>query len=491
VKVEVQFRNPFQEEFFFAKNRNTCFSGGFNNGKTYAGCLKAFTLLSSFPNYRMVIARESLTDLKRTTLVTFQKICPAEFIETFDRQSGVMTFKNRSVAYWLHLDAFRGDDSALRGLEINSALVDQAEEIDESIYLILDSRIGRWEKAEVPPPLLTPDWPKTPLGNPKAPTYNMLLCNPDSQFHFIYRRYHPDSVEKLPNHLMVQSPTDVSLGDAETMEEMKGRDPEWVKRFFLGEWGISEAQIHYVPSESIIEATPELIERIQSRGNLMRGMDHGDSAPTSCLWGAAIDGTYIFYREYYMPNQPISTHRREITGLSGDEQYSLNVADPSIFRKSSQKDGAFWTVADEYLTRDIDAPSIAWQPADNNEMSTRNRINELFQFSKFVKHPITGNSPAPQLYFIKKTEAYPEGCFHAIKETQSQRRKKLGDENGKSIYSDDREPSISDHAYDTLRYIIAMHGRPKMKERPKIKPRTFAWYKHLVTRNQRMVSAST
>ena len=491
MNVNIQFRNEYQQEFFFARERNLCFSGGFNNGKTYAGCLKAFVLLTTFPGYRMVIARESLTDLKRTTLVTFQKICPNTFINTFDKQTGVMVLKNGSVIYWLHLDAFRDDEQALRGLEINSALVDQCEEIKESIYLILDSRIGRWEKATVPTHLLKqyPDWPKTPLGLYKAPTYNMVLCNPDSQYHFLYRRYHPDSLERLPNHRMVQSATDVNLGDRETMEQMKGRDPEWVKRFFLGEWGISDAQIHVVQHSSILEPTPELLERIKTKGNLLLGLDHGDSAPTCALWVAVLGGCYIFYREYYIPNQPISEHRKNIAALSEDEQYSLKVADPSIFRKSSQKDGGFWSVADEYLTSEIDSPPIVFQPADNNEFATRNRINELLRDNPAIQHPVTGESPAPQIYFVKRTPEYQNGCFHVINETQSQRRKKIGDENGRTIYSDDREPSIADHAYDAERYIIAMHGRPKKEERRKAPPRTFAWYNRILKQPRGLVSA--
>ena len=190
MEFKIQFRNPQQEEFFFLTNRNQCFSGGFNNGKTYVACLKAFTLLSTFPKYRMLIARQYAKDLRETTMKTFFKICPEEFILSHNRQEGITTLKNKSEVLWMHLDEC--DEQSLRGLEINSALVDQAEEISEAIYLVLDSRIGRWDQAIVPQHLRTKDWPKTPLGNWKVPTYNMVLCNPDTQFHWLYRRYHPD-----------------------------------------------------------------------------------------------------------------------------------------------------------------------------------------------------------------------------------------------------------------------------------------------------------
>ena len=104
MNLEVTFANAAQREFYYSTARNQCFSGGFNNGKTYAGSLKAFTLLSTFSNYRMAIARQTFADLKKTTMQTFFKICPREIIERHNEQDGFTEFKNKSVIYWMHLD---------------------------------------------------------------------------------------------------------------------------------------------------------------------------------------------------------------------------------------------------------------------------------------------------------------------------------------------------------------------------------------------------
>src|SRR5271170_682215 len=130
--LEITFANTAQRAFYYSNARNQCFSGGFNNGKTYAGCLKAFTLLSTFPKYRMCIARQTFADLKITTIQTFFKICPNELVARYNEQDGFLELLNGSVVYFKHLD--KVDESTLRGLEINSALVDQAEEIDEKVY---------------------------------------------------------------------------------------------------------------------------------------------------------------------------------------------------------------------------------------------------------------------------------------------------------------------------------------------------------------------
>jgi len=249
-----------------------------------------------------------------------------------------------------------------------------------------------------------------------------------------------------------------------------------------------------------LEPSEDLLQIIQKKGALTRVLDHGDSSPTCCLWFAAIGGVFICYREYYCPNQPISYHRRAIAELSGDERYTSNFADPQIFKKSSQKDGGFWTTADEYLDTQLSAfgtnggvvnscPPLAWIPADNNEFATRNRINELLAArnthitgARNLNLVAPDTSSAPALYFIKKTPSYQNGCFHAISELQSQRRKSLGYIDGKQIFCDDREESIADHAYDCIRYYVASHGRSRQEPRREPPPHSFKWYKHLVER---------
>ncbi len=399
---------------------------------------------------------------------TFFKICPREIIARHNEQDGYTEFINKSVIHWLHLD--KVDESTLRGLEINSALVDQAEETEEKVFDVLDGRIGRWDNAEIPPAMLAayPDWPRNQLtGKYIAPSYHMLLCNPDTQYHYIYRKFHPDSLERRPAFFYVEGEWDKNLGSAETYAEAISHDEEWVNKYVKGQWGISSAQIHQLPSASLLDHSPELVEKVLRKGNLFRVLDHGDASPTCCLWFAVLDGNYICYREYYVPNRPISYHRKGISELSQGETYSANYADPQIFKTTAQKDGGFWTTSDEYADSAIDAPPLHFIAADNNEFATRNRINEQIRGNALRKHPITGEFGAPGLYFIKKGASWPGGCYHAISELQSQRRKSLGYIDGKQIFCDDREDSVADHAYDCVRYFVAMHGSGRSASRPK------------------------
>lgn len=521
-KIPISFVNPVQEDFYYCNKRNQGFSGGYGNGKSFGASMKALTLMTTFPKYRCAITRYTSKDLTTSTMSTFFKICQPElYSEAYggrrsDRE-GYLRLINGSEVFWMHLDDH--SEESLRGLEVNSRLGDQDEEISENMYITIDSRIERWDMVEIPPHLNQEHFPKNPFtGKPMPPCYNMSLVNPDTTLHWFWRRFHPDSPESsiYQNHAYFSASTHDNPAIPETLKAaMRSRDPAWVDRFYWGKWGISGGAIHYLPQESILEITPEdligrkgshvtsitgqdlgkLLEVIRKDGIKYRVMDHGDAAPTTCLWfawlsasilhrnyGVISKGIHVCYREYYMPDRLVSYHREAIAALSGDEKYHANYADPAIFKKNQQKYGGSWTTADEYMDTRLIAPPILWTPADNNEMATRNAVGEMFVLDPLIVHPISGAAGGPAMYFIKKDQQkYPHGCSHVITQAQSARHKKIGSVNGQDVYSDERDPNIADHAYDPLRYYSVMPKTNELPERPTAVPQ-FSFAKHLETR---------
>lgn len=478
-----------QTEFFNLTKRHQGFSGGYGNGKSFAASLKALILLTTFPKYRVAICRRSVTDLKRSTMSTFFKVCPPELYEEKNggkRADSLNYLKliNGSEVFWMHLDD--ADESTVRGLEVNSVVIDQAEEISENMYNHLSARVGRWDMAEVPREIYETDpksyWnPETERYN-RVPNYMMILCNPDHELHWIYRRYHSDSIEhqecfRNDYDLIEASSTENPTLDSSTLKDMMSNDPIWVRRFVYGKWGIPGGTIHNVLDESILslgkgpgELSWDFLENIKLSGNNYRVLDHGDAAPTCCIWFTAFKDWFFAWQEYYAPGKLVSQHRQSIYDLSllpngTPLKFKGNWSDPSIFKKDQQKHGGFWSVADEYADpwietgriQPVPIPGIVWSPADNNEFATRNRINEYLKPIEGIRHPITGQDPAPRIYFIKKTETYSQGCYNLILQTKSQKRILLDTVNGRPIYGDDRDETIPDHAYDNLRYFCAMH----------------------------------
>lgn len=473
MKIPLKFVNEKQEQFVSLPQKYSCFSGGYGNGKSYAASMKALLLMGTFPKYRFVFARQSVTDLKRSTMSTFFKVCPPELYE--ESKGGkradslnYLRLINGSEIFWMHLED--ADEKVVRGLETNGVVIDQAEEISENMFIHLSSRAGRWDQVEIPLELAD-KLPRNEDGKPEAPSYVMILCNPDHELHWIYRRFHPDSMEfqqkYCKNHIMIQaSSTENRLLPKDIIDDMMANDPAWVKRFVFGEWGIPGGNIHYVHSDSVlrpgINCDTKFLDNAIRSGRIYRILDHGDSAPTCCLWAVAYKEWFFFFREYYKPEGLISEHRQIIHDFSKfDDGTPMHIsnswADPSIFRKNSQKNGGYWSVADEYLDKNLRAPSLSWNPADNNEQSTRNRINEYLKKSSGIKHPITQLEPAPRMYFIERNALWSQGLQHGISQIKSQKRKLLGTDGGKPIYDEERDAAVPDHAYDCIRYFSAMH----------------------------------
>jgi hypothetical protein len=255
---------------------------------------------------------------------------------------------------------------------------------------------------------------------------------------------------------------------------MLSRDKQFVDRYVYGKWGYSEGAIHYVSAQSKLYLSnndsseinsdkifvqPEVLHHFLQKAHLYRILDHGDISPTCCLWLAVRQDTHLVYREYYLADRLISYHRENIQQLSGDEHYVRNIADPSVNIKHSQMRGGRWCIADEYRdTRICDAKSISWESADNNEFVTRNRVSELLREDARFKNPFTEKIGAPRIYFLMKSHNYPNGCYNAVIETSGQKRKLVGTIDGKQIYSEERDDTIPDHAYDCIRYLTSLHA---------------------------------
>ncbi len=519
----LDFAGPKQEEGFRYGPAPLCLSGAYNSAKTVTLCLKTLYIADLYPGYRWFVGRKVWDELRKTTMSSFFKFCPRRAWEPNGRRSDtekILELNNGSSYIWGHLD----DPDTLtlvRGLEINGFLLDQMEELYEEIFTALMPRLGRWDRVTVPQYLVDnyrketgKPWPwiHHETGKLMAPSYALGTCNPDHELHWIYERFHPNSQKHWEKHIPVEmeprlladgtfapvgsrvsyhdlgykmielSAYDNKYATRQSLEEMESQDATWKRRFLYGKWGIPEGQIHDVKDASVLEPTSAVLSHIAERCTLHRTMDHGDSAPTAVGWSAVDgDGNIFLYREYYMPNKLISEHRKNISGMSQYERYGFQLADPSIFGPSMQKHNQRWSVAEEYadctnLPRET---AIFWAKADNDEFGTRNRISEYLRPQGVWElvdgvpievpriHPITKEKGMwPRLYFVKKTQEYPNGCDQVIRQLKSQRREKLGTDNGKPIFSDERDSKIPDHAYDFLRYLIASqppvpHSVPK------------------------------
>lgn len=453
--------------------------GGYGSSKTSSAILHMLALCEAFPGYKIAVLRKTFKHLKETTRPSLEQWIDKK--RTVTNTINEVVFDNGSSFHFYHLD---DSDSAtvLRGLEINAAFIDQAEEVQERIFETLLGRLGRWRQAKVPPWVLKtrPDWPwkEAGTGRPVPPVSCILTANPaadgDPELHWLWRRFNPDSQEwrdkwsKRGYRQLVFDSRSNKFASQQNIDILLEQNDDYIARYVRGEWVKPKGTIFTLHPESILEPDPILLNRIKNSMTQYRLLDHGDSSPTACLW-ISVDGEGRAYcwQEYYQGGTDSSgkeynviDHRRAITAMSRGLDIRHNLADPSIFTKTRNITGFSrkqdrWSVSDEYgSSRLINEPTaIIWKDADNNEELSRTRLRQYLSLNPKIRHPITGESSErgfPMLYFIQKTDRYQNGCEHVLQEVKAAKRLQVGERDGKPTYSDERDPDVPDHALDCV-----------------------------------------
>lgn len=470
----VRFASDNQKLLFERGPVPTLASGGFNAGKTRGCLLKLLWLMDKFPGYRVAVIRRRSTELWKTTVPTLMKLVHPSMYKRggrFNKQDGELILNNGSSFVFIHLEK-EEVIGMLKGLEINACLFDQAEEMEEGLYDVLDGRLNRWDQVLVDKKIVgeyesvhgRDTWPwKSKAGVILPPSYMLLTCNPDTELHWLYQRFHPKSPQwqtdwRMKGYLMINFDSrDNLFANEQNIKTLMEKGESYVNMYVKGVWGRPEGQLFYIDAKSILDPTPKLLHYIKTECSHHRILDHGFNAPTCCLWAAVDrDGNSFIYREYYLADDQISTHRRNITDMSKGEEYRTNLADPAIKQKQPSKAGGRFSVHEEYTDCNIypRETAIWWSYADNNEMASRERLRSYLRKDPLHKHPVDGTMDSPRLYFVQKTEDYPHGCAHAINEVRAAKLEKLATVDGKAVFSDNRDESVPDHALDPIRYHV-------------------------------------
>ena len=420
-----------QADFVLSPKKFSCFSGGFGNGKTTAGCLKAIAL-SQYPNNFGLIGRLTYPELRDTTQRSFFELCPPEYYDKehggeYRRSEEKVRFSNGSEVIFRHLDTV--SEKELLSLNLGWFYIDQAEEIGERVFLVLQSRL---RKNDVPR------------------RYGFVTCNPEPG-NWIYQRFKkPFDEGTLSN--------DYHYVSATTMENphlpadyvptlLESYPEELVKRYIEGQWEVFEGQIYpeFHRESHVIKPfkIPQEWEKIVA-------IDYGMVNPTCALWAAIdYDGNVFIYDEYYQAGV-VSQHAEAILEKSKGQEIKEWFIDPSTASKTREKEGMPWSVLEEF-----EDYGLYPFPANRERLAGINRIKEFLRLDNNRRNPLTNEQPAPRLYIFAT-------CTNLLWEfPQYQWRKMRGavERNAPEAARD-----FNDHAMDALRYIIMSRFPPPTKK---------------------------
>ena len=192
--MEIKFTPSLKQDLIFEyfeddTTTEVLYGGAAAGGKSYGAC--AFMIIQCLknPGVRIGLARNELTTLKKTTIVSLFEVINdwglnVEEHYKYNSTTGEITFTNGSKIILLELRYLPSDPNYTRlgGQLLTFGVIDEAGEVDEKGKQIFQSRLGRW---------LNPELGLKP--------FLLMTCNPSKNF--LYRDFYlPTEDNTLPNH---------------------------------------------------------------------------------------------------------------------------------------------------------------------------------------------------------------------------------------------------------------------------------------------------
>lgn len=218
------------------------FGGGARGGKSYLG--NGWILIECLqkPGSRWIVAREELTKLKDTTLLTFFTVAKDLGVSNefhFNAQSLTATFKNGSVIFFREIKYLPSDPQfdRLGSYDLTGSFLDECQQINVKAINVLRGRMSV---------LKGNGWKTIPKS--------LYTCNPAKNW--IYEDFvKPDKENKLSNDkVFVKSlATDNPFIPIEYIENLKKSDKITVERLLHGNFEYDDDPATLISYDKIIQ----------------------------------------------------------------------------------------------------------------------------------------------------------------------------------------------------------------------------------------------
>ena len=474
-----------QHQFQLSRAKIQIFGGGFANGKTTGGVIKALQLAKDYPGSNGLIARSTYPKLNDTIRKEFYKWCPNNWIKrAVMSQENLCELENGTVVNFRYIQQHgkNGESSSsnLLSATYDWIVVDQLEdpEITEKDFLDLLGRLrgnARYEGTDSTMPSSGPRW-------------FIGLCNPSRNWVFrkLVKPLQDYKKGIMNNDLLVDKEGNpiIELFEGSTYTNADNLEPDFIEtlessytgqmrsRYLEGEWGAFEglvypqydASVHMLNYDDVMDyLVRQVVDGL--RPELIEAYDHGIASP-SCYGNGFTDAygnAFIvdgFYQAELSPKAiafRIKALRKifdEACGISSERRPIL--ADPSIFRRGP---GSGQTVG-ETVAGLLNDYGIVTTRANNNILSGIAKVGSYLEIDKEHINPITGQKGSPRLFITDR-------CSFIDKEIVDYYWKK----DTAGTY-EDVPRDINDHAMDMTKYFfthlpkISLY-KPRVTELPK------------------------
>lgn len=425
-KVPFQVFKPLPKQklfqwlvFCYDKAKFIWYCGGFGSGKSYIGAQTAIRLAMQAPNGRGLIARQTLVDLKATTMKTFWEVCDRRLIKSHNKSEHLITLVNGHEIYYWGLD----DIEKLKSLEIGWFWIDEVNEVQENTFNVAKGRLRH--KAQ-----------------PKR--VGIITSNSEGKNWTFKQFVKGKGVKKKFRDLYytIKAPSDENTNLPEDyIDVLESYTGDLYDRYVKASFNVFEGQIFpdFNPAIHVIEPF-----KIPAHWTKVRGFDYGERNPTTCIWGAVSpSGNVYIYREYGKGEEFVDYHAKRVAEFSQNEEYEKNVFDPSIRSsrgRSGQKIDVEWK---EEMRKYEDNFQITY--GNNDRKSGFARIHKYLRVDPERDNPITKKKGSPRLFVFSS-------CPHLIEDFEQYKWKKISQTSEDDPVEEPRKKD--DHFIDAFRYLL-------------------------------------
>ena len=413
------------------------YCGGFGSGKSYIGSQAIIRHAMANAGGRTLIARQTLVDLKATTLKTFFEVCDPRLIRKYNKSENLITMINGHEIYTWGLD----DIEKLKSLEIGAFWIDEVNEVDENTFNVLKGRL-RNKKHSKRVGLLTSN------SEGKNWTYKQFVLGKGIR-----------TQEDLDKYWIIKAPSNenTNLPD-DYLDVLNSYTGDLFERYVKASWNVFEGQIFpdFIREVHVIQpiAIPDSWKRIG-------GIDHGERNPSTFVWAAiSPQGDVYIYREYSLAGEAVDQHVRNIYELNAGDKLDYIVIDPST---KSVRGHSGKKIDAEYKEewKKVFKQQMPLRYANNDVNAGIARLHKYFRIDPERVHPVTKKKAAPRIFYFST-------CPMCADETEGYKWKKVSSANEND--PDEAPRKKDDHLLDPIRYIVM--SRPDITTAGAIKNHT-------------------
>lgn len=197
--MEITFNPTLKQAVAYQKlhdlyTKYIIFGGGAGGGKSWHGCEWLLEMSLAYPGIKSYIGRNKLKDIKRSTYITFQKVCKHHNIPRnwwkFNAQDSYIEFYNGSRIDFLDLKFVPSDPlyEDMGSTEYTIGWIEEAGEVHFAAFDTLKSRMGRHLNKEY-----------------NIPSKIFITCNPKKNWLYlkVYKPWREGTLN--PKYCFIQS----------------------------------------------------------------------------------------------------------------------------------------------------------------------------------------------------------------------------------------------------------------------------------------------